>query len=166
MADLQRQLAERDSKLKAARTDALESKMALAAKDTELVEAYQQLSLSVQQRSALRSELAQSQTELAETRAELEQLADEILNIRELMDSFGEELEGEGGDGWQEESLAVGGLALTSDGGGVAVDEGMLDVLHSLALLSRGLAEDAAEDDRLTSRVAQLERALAAEQQA
>lgn len=59
IAELQAALAERDGKLKAARADALEGKMALVVKDAELVDAYKQLSYSVQQRSQLRTELAQ-----------------------------------------------------------------------------------------------------------
>lgn len=56
---LRQELAEKDGKLKAARTDALESKMRLQQKDAELKEAYAQLSEAVRERSAMRSQLAQ-----------------------------------------------------------------------------------------------------------
>lgn len=59
VVSLKQELAEKDGKLKAARTDALESKMRLQQKDAELKEAYAQLSEAVRDRSAMRSQLAQ-----------------------------------------------------------------------------------------------------------
>ena len=56
---LRQELAERDGKLKAARADALESRMMLQQKDVELKTAMAQLSEAVRDRSQLRSQLAQ-----------------------------------------------------------------------------------------------------------
>lgn len=59
MVSLKHQLAERDGKLKAARTDALEARMALQQKDVELKAAFAQLSEAVHDRSVMRTQLAQ-----------------------------------------------------------------------------------------------------------
>lgn len=59
VVSLKHQLAERDGKLKAARTDALEARMALQQKDAELKAAFAQLSEAVHERSVMRTQLAQ-----------------------------------------------------------------------------------------------------------
>jgi hypothetical protein len=59
VVSLRQALAERDGKLKAARTDALEARMALQQKDQELKAAFVQLSEAVHERSVMRTQLAQ-----------------------------------------------------------------------------------------------------------
>jgi hypothetical protein len=208
VVSLKHQLAERDGKLKAARTDALEARMALQQKDVELKAAFAQLSEAVHERSVMRTQLAQvgapllraaasllpralrppracsdagmvsprpgqgrccqeplwcdpprppdspphppqTHAELAETRAELEQLADDILAIKMLMDD--EELGLEpaaGADSAAANDASWGGYSAAAAPAGAAGDEA-LDILQSLAALSRQLVEDASEDDAI-----------------
>jgi hypothetical protein len=81
---LRAQLAERDSKLKAAKTEIIEAKLAVVEKEQELRTVYAKLSQSASEKSRLKGELAATQTELKVTRMELEeqleQLADALLS--------------------------------------------------------------------------------------
>ncbi|EFN53767.1 hypothetical protein CHLNCDRAFT_136394 [Chlorella variabilis] len=147
VVSLRHQLAERDGKLKAARTDALEARMALQQKDAELKAAFAQLSEAVHERSVMRTQLAQTHAELAETRAELEQLADDILAIKLLMDD--EDFAGE--EGAEAYAYDAGGAPAGAELAGA--DEA-LDILQSLAALSRQLVEDASEDDAILESMA------------
>ncbi|KAI3425270.1 hypothetical protein D9Q98_009037 [Chlorella vulgaris] len=161
VVSLKHQLAERDGKLKAARTDALEARMALQQKDVELKAAFAQLSEAVHDRSVMRTQLAQTHAELAETRAELEQLADDILAIKELMEDEDEELglsDNSDSESYTyyspaaaEEQYAAAEPPPAAFGDG---DEA-LDILQSLASLSRQLVEDATEDDAILDSMAQ-----------
>ena len=133
---LRGQLAEREGKLRAARSDLLEVRMAAQEKDAALAEAYDKLASACQERSRLRGELVHTQGELAETRAELEALADDILSIRDLMDSI---------DGEDEAAAAAGAESLPA-GSVPGEGEEALDVLQNLAAFSRQMLSDAAED--------------------
>ena len=81
---LRAQLAERDSKLKAAKTEIIEAKLSVVEKEQELRTVYAKLSQSASEKSRLKGELAATQTELKVTRLELEeqleQLADALLS--------------------------------------------------------------------------------------
>lgn len=81
---LRAQLAERDSKLKAAKTEIIEAKLAVVEKEQELRTVYAKLSQSASEKFRLKGELAATQTELKMTRMELEeqleQLADALLS--------------------------------------------------------------------------------------
>lgn len=105
----------------------------------------------------------QTHSELAETRAELEQLADDILAIKLLMDEEDEAPAAgangaayDGGAAWA--GFGAGGLfgGAGGDSEGEGEDEA-LDVLQSLAALSRQLAADAAADDELVASIQRIE---------
>jgi uncharacterized protein YgfB (UPF0149 family) len=105
----------------------------------------------------------QTHAELAETRAELEQLADDILAIKELMEDEDEELGLS--DNSDSESYTYYSPAAAEEQYAAAEpppppaafgdgDEA-LDILQSLASLSRQLVEDATEDDAILDSMAQ-----------
>lgn len=103
--------------------------------------------------------LPQTHSELAETRAELEQLADDILAIKMLMDEEASCADGSASGSFDWDSAAS---APAYQGGGASDEDETLDVLQSLAALSRQLAADAAEDDELLQSLARMEESEAA----
>ena len=92
----------------------------------------------------------QTHSELAETRAELEQLADDILAIKLLM----EDEDGEEEDGAAAYDAAAPSYYYDRSASSSGSEEDALDVLESLAALSRQLAADAAEDDAIVQSLA------------
>lgn len=97
--------------------------------------------------------LLQTHSELAETRAELEQLADDILAIKMLMDDDSEGgAPADAGAGYAPASYVSAAPAAVASA--AAGDDDTLDILESLAALSRQLAADAAEDDAIVQALA------------
>lgn len=94
----------------------------------------------------------QTHAELAETRTELEQLADDILAIKVLIDE-------EQGVTSSQPGTASYDTASYATGSSGTADDDALDVLQSLAALSRQLAADAAADDELVASIQRLDSA-------
>lgn len=90
----------------------------------------------------------QTHAELAETRAELEQLADDILAIKMLMDDEELGLETAGGAASAADA-DLGAFGFAAAGSADGAGDEALDILQSLAALSRQLVEDASEDDAI-----------------
>lgn len=163
---LRAQLAERDSKLKAAKTEIIEAKLAVVEKEQELRTVYAKLSQSASEKSRLKGELAVTQTELKVTRMELEeqleQLADALLSAHGINETEDIEdlattlecvqiLEEEVGDIVDEEEEGEDDDDGNSSGTGSA-SNGMMSLLDNLAKFSASVLADIKMEEEFKKR--------------
>jgi hypothetical protein len=163
---LRAQLAERDSKLKAAKTEIIEAKLAVVEKEQELRIVYAKLSQSASEKSRLKGELAATQTELKVTRMELEeqleQLADALLSAHGINETEDIEdlattlesvqiLEEEVGDIVDEKEEGEDDDDNNSSGTGSA-SNGMMSLLDNLAKFSASVLADIKMEEEFKKR--------------
>jgi hypothetical protein len=152
---------ERESRLRAAKSEIMEARAGAAEKEAKLVELYQILADSGAERQRLREELAQTKIELVETQGELENLADEILAMKELVlnDTELAELnagllaaENASNSGEEEEDITQNSTSFEASiesmsASAAAAAEGTWDILQQLAEMSRQMLDDAKLDE-------------------
>ena len=152
---------ERESRLRAAKSEIMEARAGAAEKEAKLVELYQILADSGSERARLRDELAQTKMELVETQGELENLADEILAMKELVlnddelaelnasiqaaenGSDEEQLFGNNDTNYNSFESSIESMSTSAS----AAAEGTWDVLQQLAEMSRQMLDDAKVDE-------------------